>query len=94
MIEHTEQEIKEKVTSIWKEKRDAWQYFQVTVTMGEKIHICIEQMYEYVPCTFSMLEQLSIFFDTKSINFDNGNHYNGCETCDYGSSYEVDIYIG
>lgn len=91
MIKHTIEEIKEEVFRIWGDNiRD----IEVEVSIGKEVKITIKQMYEYVSCTFSQLEELSKFFDTKNINFENGYSHGGCETCDYGSSYAIDITIG
>ncbi|MFZ2992458.1 MAG: hypothetical protein WA061_01970 [Microgenomates group bacterium] len=88
MIEHTEKEIKEKVVKIWGDMN-----IEILKSESGKVVIKIEQMYEYVSCTFSQLEELSIFFDTKNIDWENGYCQGGCETCDFGSSYEIEIEV-
>jgi hypothetical protein len=55
--------------------------------------ITIAQMYEYVPVNFDMLYRLSDFFETRKIN-DTRYSSRGCDTCDYGSSYEVKLTVG
>lgn len=56
-------------------------------------HLELNQMYNYVDVSFEDLEFLSKLFNTKKINFNHGSHYSGCETCDYGSSYTLNIFI-
>lgn len=50
-------------------------------------------MYEYVRVDFEDLERLSEIFDTRKINLRERSFEAGCETCDYGSSYEVHFTI-
>jgi len=67
---------------------------EITVRKSSKKKVVIEikQMYEFVPCGFKQLKGLSELFGTDDINVDS-DHFNGCETCDYGSSYEHTFYI-
>lgn len=53
----------------------------------------ITQMYEFVDINFDFLEKLSKMFETKNINIGDKESRAGCETCDYGSSYSLTIYI-
>lgn len=53
----------------------------------------VSQMYEYVDFGFEFLEFISKMFNTKQINFEHGDHYDGCETCNYGSRYTVSLYV-
>jgi hypothetical protein len=52
----------------------------------------IERMYDYVPVKLSHLLSLAKFFDTLNIN-DSRYSSQGCDTCDYGSSYEVTLTV-
>lgn len=61
--------------------------------LGDDVKVEVSQMYEYVDVSFDDLEALSNLFHTRKINFKNSYYYEGCETCDYGSKYAVDIYI-
>jgi len=56
-------------------------------------HIKITRMYSYVVIQFKTLDALAKLFKTDQINLSDGDHSSGCETCDYGSSYEVNITI-
>ncbi len=55
--------------------------------------IQITRMYSYVVIQFKTLDALAKLFKTDQINLSDGDHSCGCETCDYGSSYEVNITI-
>ncbi len=59
---------------------------------GEGYTIEIEKMYSYVSLKLSQLLELANFFDTLNIN-DTRYHTNGCETCDYGSSYKITLTV-
>lgn len=59
---------------------------------GAGYRIVAKQMYEYLPVTFAGLSALSEFSGTKAIN-DSRFNSNGCETCDYGSNYEITITV-
>lgn len=54
--------------------------------------IQIERMYEYVDLQFKHLMDLAEFFGTKEIN-ETRYSSDGCETCDYGSNYEINLTI-
>jgi hypothetical protein len=57
-----------------------------------KISLKVSQMYEYVPFEFETMVKFSELFKTKKINVGQ-EQSSGCETCDYGSSYEVTFSI-
>jgi len=52
------------------------------------------QMYGYVDLSFESLLALSVIFQTKKIDIGDRENWGGCETCDYGSSYQVSVRIG
>lgn len=54
--------------------------------------ITIAQMYSFVPLHFSHLKQISAYFGTDDLRTSNDSSP-GCETCDYGSTYTLYIYI-
>lgn len=56
-----------------------------------KIHLC--KMYQGLGdwVSFKNLSWLSKLLNTDNINLENDEYSSGCETCDYGSSHEVDI---
>ncbi len=60
---------------------------------GNFIMVGLEQMYNYIELDFKKMKAIGEFFNTDKINFSNGARHRGCETCDYGSSYTVDIDI-
>lgn len=89
MKKHTEDEIKSFFKELYGYEDPA-----IKVTKYEKsIEINLEQMYDYVPVDFKHLKAVGEFFETDKVNGSKGRYYNGCETCDYGSSYEVDFVI-
>ena len=53
----------------------------------ERIDVMITSMYEHPPKSKVYLEALSTFFDTDGIDVYDDISNEGCETCDYGSSY-------
>lgn len=55
--------------------------------------VTISQMYEYVDVDFNFLERLSKLFLSKNINIGSRHSHGGCETCDYGSSYSLSLFI-
>ena len=69
--------------------------FKVTATIDKnenKIDVAVEQMYQFVDTSFKRLKQISEAFGTDEIDI-NSWHSNGCETCDYGSCYNVTFNI-
>lgn len=58
----------------------------------EAITVEVSQMYEYVDCGLKELLALSEVVGSLNINI-NSRYLSGCETCDYGSSYEQTFYI-
>lgn len=81
--------IKEKVNEIW----DNGCNIEIPTLNESKVSLILSKSYSYVECTFRQLEQLSLFFDTKNIDWENGFHSEGCSTCGSGSSYEIEITI-
>jgi hypothetical protein len=57
------------------------------------IDIKFTRMYEYVEISFDHLVQFSELFGTRKINIGDRESWGGCETCDYGSSYEVTVHM-
>jgi hypothetical protein len=56
------------------------------------VQVEVSQMYSYVDCSLANLLALAKFFGTLHINVDEVS-YEGCETCDWGSSYEKTFMI-
>lgn len=65
----------------------------VSQDSDEVYRIKFETMYDYVDFDFAFLEMLSLLFETKNINIGDKWHLDGCETCDYGSKYELSVFI-
>jgi len=59
---------------------------------ADRIIATISNMYDYVDNSFETLTKISDFLGTKKINTDNWSS-GGCETCDYGSNYELQLEI-
>lgn len=77
-------EIKAYVEQLWPDAK---------VSVGNtaaSLVIDVEQMYEYVDLKLYHLKKLSDFLQTDNIDTDK-TAYGGCETCDYGSSYTVQL---
>jgi len=55
--------------------------------------LTITQEYEYVDVQFDDLLKLSELFSTKKINIGDKYGTQGCETCNYGSRYELTIHM-
>lgn len=58
------------------------------------VTINVGQSYEYLNIQFKDLKAFSEFFGTDNINIANGCVYKGCDTCDYGSYYEICLTVG
>lgn len=65
--------------SIW------WYNNDATIEYGEE--------YERPEISFDQLAKIKEFFGAKDIKVKNGSSQAGCETCDWGSLYCVDIEI-
>lgn len=68
-------------------------HFDMTFTkVPEGYDLTLKKMYGYVEVRFKHLAALAAFFGTREVN-DSRYANGGCETCDYGSSYEVTFHI-
>jgi hypothetical protein len=65
--------------------------YTITPT-AEGVDLEISRMYEYVTFNAESLFKLCEFFDTMNVS-DSRYSYGGCETCDYGSKYEVTLHV-
>lgn len=91
MIKRTREEIAAFLEELWK----AESHYSQNITIGistDLVTISIERMFAYVDLEFKHLMKLADFFDTDNINEDR-YHTAGCETCDYGSCYEINLTI-
>lgn len=72
--------------SLWPDLEDDG----ITVSISdreERVDITVSKMYESPHLNLDILMQLAEFLGTKNINDDDRFSNEGCETCDYGSSY-------
>ena len=54
-----------------------------------KVEVTISQMFEYIEVSFSKLKEISDEFGCKEIDLKRDKTRGGCESCDWGSRYEV-----
>lgn len=93
MKQHTIEEITAEVQRIWEDEDSRYEKMKVEVhPCGNGWTITIKRMYDYMPMNLRHLKALSEFFNTDNIN-DSRYAYGGCETCDYGSSYEITLDV-
>ena len=85
MKQYTNEQIVEKCKEIWSEDGPD---VSVEFNSDSCVIVTLKQMYEYVGYNLKHLKTLAEFFGTENIN-DSRYSSPGCETCDYGSSYEV-----
>ena len=52
------------------------------------VRITVSRMYDYVPLNFEIMKLVSDILGTSNIDEGSRHSYPGCDTCDYGSSYE------
>ena len=71
---------------------DKTEEFKVTFTKDDCFIEC-SAMYNRPQISFQKLVELSELLGTKSINLRDGYSREGCHSCDYGSSYAVEIHI-
>lgn len=60
---------------------------------GSEIFVNVTKMYESPGCGFPELKKLAEFFETDNIDKYDDISEQGCETCDYGSSYGFALRI-
>ena len=98
MKDFTKQEIEQKVWEIWRQVEDehGWDYsLPSTVEVSaiyNRVEITLESMYSAPSLTYYHLKALADYFETDNINDDRFSE-EGCETCDYGSSYGFTLNI-
>lgn len=65
--------------------------FTVNISEDDDGAVCLKvsQMYSYVSCGIDQILGLCKLFETEDVSVGEQYHFNGCETCDYGSSYIV-----
>ena len=94
MKQYTDAEIKAKFAEIFADEFQPYAGGDIKIVQNTPalVEVRIEQMYEYVTITFGHLLKISEFFGTQQIG-DTRYHSDGCDTCDYGSSYEITLRI-
>jgi hypothetical protein len=96
---HTESEIYEKVDQVWCEHskgNDGCCYYfkrEVVCNYPRSVSITLSDMYSSPVLNLKKLMELAEFFDTKNINDDDRFSNEGCDTCDYGSSYGFTLTV-
>lgn len=104
MKHYTHDEIIAKVKEIWiddffydeEHKRPCLHppYIEVVISRDEPlVKITLSQMYSSPQMNIRVLHKLADFFETDNINDDERFSEEGCETCDYGSSYGFTLSI-
>jgi hypothetical protein len=93
MNKYTDEEIKEFFSTMVKINNLMETKIEINKNTDNFVVVQISQMYEFVDVSFEKLTKISEFFGTTLIQ-DHRYSSRGCETCDYGSNYEVTLYIG
>lgn len=87
MIKQTNEEIKDYLETLFPDAN------KIVITRnGSGWNIEMSRMYEYLNLPLMRLIDLSEFFGSKNIN-DSRYSFGGCETCDYGSSYTIELTV-
>lgn len=85
MIDHDDKEIETFINELFKDS--GYSHRKITISRDSgKLYITVDQMYEFIECNFAKLTEMSKYFDTVNFDVDEWFH-SGCESCDYGSSY-------
>lgn len=94
MIKHTDEKIVAFMATLFNESGQSYAHYRCTVeeNTDSKVRVTVSCMYEYVEYNLATLMKIATFFGTMKIDDDRYSH-SGCETCDYGSSYEVTFEI-
>lgn len=88
-------ELVKKLEELW----EPGQYadFEVEIKSYNKLagelSLRISKMYSYVEVSYEILQRVSEFMQTTNINLGDKDFSNGCQSCDYGSNYWVDIHF-
>lgn len=92
----SKKEVEKKVAEIFS-KGNQYNHYNIEVLYDKhdnSVIIMISRMYDYFDVQFDHLAHLSELFGTRTINIGDKSAYPGCETCDFGSSYQVIIRVG
>lgn len=76
-----------------KEYIGLWDFSVEIVNFDNYFNIILSKMYNYVPINFDFLKLMADYCNTDDISETGKDHYNGCETCDWGSKYSISFTI-
>lgn len=57
------------------------------------VRVRISRMYDAPGLSFERIQKIATVFNTKNVETNSEFSYEGCESCDYGSSYGFDLHI-
>jgi hypothetical protein len=83
MIQHTSEEVEEKVNELYYSATKLKHRYEYT---PDRIVLEVSSMYSPPGLSFKILTELVSFFGAKEVDSDSFSQ-EGCETCDYGSKY-------
>lgn len=92
MINRTQGEAEQFFKELWQDNKYTEPDKTVIKETSTGWRVELERMYGYATLSFARLSKISEFFGTKNINEDRRSQ-DGCETCDYGSSYTINLTI-
>lgn len=85
---------KEEITTFFKELFKEERETEIeTIFSTDELRVTVSQMYNFVEVDFKKMKAIGEFFETENLNVENDS-YPGCETCDYGSSYQMTFVLG
>ncbi len=87
MLDHTDNEIRAKLEELWPESE--WRDQSKIERKNGHIDLTIAKMYDRdgLQLSFAQIDSLAQFFDTKNIETESEFAEDGCESCNFGSSY-------
>ena len=88
----SKEDIDKFVRETWPEEPYCDYRVEIARADADSAEFTLKQMYKYVELDFAKLKAVSDFFGTLNVLTDMDS-YGGCETCDYGSSYEVTFKV-
>lgn len=99
MRERTDEEIVAKLKAMWPHADGGWGDEGIRVQRhGSNLYLRVTKMYDWdteeIPVlTFDKRQELSLFFNTMNVETSDEIRNGGCETCDYGSQYGIEILV-
>lgn len=89
----TKKQIEAKVRELFPELDESFTYGKVRVDISKdkkRVVLELSTMYSFLELQFSHLKKLSEFLSCNEIS-DSRTSTSGCDTCDYGSSYNITL---